>query len=370
MLEMIDIPTSTHPDTPFARQRAFISEQYAALDTAEKAKRSRDIAKILSLTEAEWVASSCGPIQSIRLAGPASEILKKVGTLDRVMALTRNDACVHERHGQYLDIQANNPVGLVMGPDIDLRLFFSCWQDVFAVQERDRYSLQFFDSEGVAVHKIYCTDQTNMTSYLKLVQEHAISPSFPDVKRIPISVPENSVDSPDEFRRAWLAMLDTHDFFPLIRKFNVSRLGALSCVGDDLAQEVSQSSIQAMLLEAAQSNLEIMCFVGNRGMIQIHTGRVSNIIMRGPWLNVLDARFNLHLNMDSVSSAWIVNKPTEDGWVTSLEVFAHNGEMIVQFFGARKPGKPELTSWRQLMLSLCAQPLRDTAFGLVGNHHA
>jgi hypothetical protein len=37
-----------------------------------------------------------------------------------------------------------------------------------------------------------------------------------------------------------------------------------------------------------------MCFVGNRGCIQIHTGPVKNIKIMGPWLNVMDPGFNLH----------------------------------------------------------------------------
>ena len=100
-----------------------------------------------------------------------------------------------------------------------------------------------------------------------------------------------------------------------------------------------------------------MCFVGNREMIQIHTGRVRQIEQRGPWLNILDSTFNLHLNMAGVSQVWVVNKPTEDGWVTSLEVLDDEGELIVQFFGSRKPGQPEQPPWRALMMSLCDQPL-------------
>ena len=64
------------------------------------------------------------------------------------MALTRNDWCVHERHGEYLDIQADGPVGLVLGPDIDLRVFFSSWRSAWAVEQDGRHSLQFFDGEG------------------------------------------------------------------------------------------------------------------------------------------------------------------------------------------------------------------------------
>lgn len=58
-----------------------------------------------------------------------------------------------------------------------------------------------------------------------------------------------------------------------------------------------------------------MIFVGNPGCIQIHTGPVHNIKAMGPWLNVLDLDFNLHLREDEVTQVWKVGKPTRDGWV-------------------------------------------------------
>ena len=81
------------------------------------------------------------------------------------------------------------------------------------------------------------------------------------------------------------------------------------------------------------------------------------MLRTGPWFNVLDPMFNLHLNTESIDSCWVVNKPTVDGWVTSLEAFTRNGDLVVQFFGERKPGTPELPTWRNLLVGLCAQPL-------------
>jgi putative hemin transport protein len=49
---------------------------------------------------------------------------------------------------------------------------------------------------------------------------------------------------------------------------------------------------------------------------------------------------------------WIVRKPTADGEVTAIEVFNELGEIIVQFFGKRKPGIPELQGWRDIVASL------------------
>lgn len=357
MLEMIDMPISEQGSPAYERQAQTVRHRYEALTAEQKKQRAREIAAALDISEAQWVSVSCHPIRSVRLKGTPQAIFKEVGKLGRVMALTRNDSCVHERHGQYLNIQVEGPVGLVLGSDIDLRAFFGGWRDIFAVEEGHRFSLQFFDQEGRAVHKIYCTEETDTASYLALVQNFADPPAWSEHISIPkVSVPDDVRDV-HQFRQAWLAMKDTHDFFGMLKKFNVSRVGALQQAGQDLAQSVPLLSIETMLHRAALSGVEIMCFVGNCGMIQIHSGTVKNIVRQGVWLNVLDPTFNLHLNTADIKQVWVVNKPTLDGWVTSLEVFDSHDVLVVQFFGARKPGQPELTAWRALATSLCALPL-------------
>ncbi len=350
----------------YDQQIALVHGKFNKFQADLEHKRARDVAHLLGLTEAQWVAAQCGSLRSIRLFGNPMDILKEIPRLGAVMALTRNDYCVHEKHGRYLNVQSDQPVGLVLGPDIDLRMFYSNWSHVWAVEENKRSSIQFFDHAGQAVHKIYCTSQSNAAEYVAIIGEYAGEPVWP----IPVTYPVDEArtylpiltmsDLKDEhavFRQAWLAMTDTHDFYPLICRFNLTRLAALQAVGDDLAKRVTPEVIEEMLGSVSRSGLPIMCFVGNRGMIQIHKGAVKNIQRKGPWLNVLDDKFNLHLDTTKIDSVWIVSKPTSDGWVTSMEVFAESGELIVQFFGARKPGFAELTVWRELMLGLCVETI-------------
>ena len=357
MFDLLDLPLLEALDSEYLAQVQGLHQRYETLSETEKNKRARDIAALLGVSEAQWVAASVGPLTSVRLNAEYQELIKEVGALGTVMALTRNAHCVHERYGQYLDVQTQGPVGLVLGPDIDLRMFFGNWTDAFAVEEAGRWSLQFFDQTGAAIHKIYCTDQTDAAHFLVLVQRHAQAPAWPAIRPMVHPMKPDRVEDVAAFRDAWMAMTDTHQFFGLLQTFHVSRRGALQAAGPGLAQQVEPAAIEHMLRHAASTELAIMCFVGNRGMIQIHTGPVRQVLARGPWLNVLDPTFNLHLNMDGVSQVWVVNKPTEDGWVTSLEVLDDQGELIVQFFGARKPGQPEQQPWRSLMVSLCGQPL-------------
>ncbi len=53
-----------------------------------------------------------------------------------------------------------------------------------------------------------------------------------------------------------------------------------------------------------------------------------------------------------IENAWIVSKPTDDGVVTSVEIFDANGDLMAMFFGSRKPGIPEQQAWRDIAARL------------------
>ena len=69
-------------------------------------------------------------------------------------------------------------------------------------------------------------------------------------------------------------------------------------------------------------------------------------------MNILDPDFNMHLRQNDIATAWLVRKPTTDGIVTSVELFDNKQEMVVQFFGLRKPGIPEREEWTTLVNTL------------------
>ncbi|MEL7342254.1 MAG: ChuX/HutX family heme-like substrate-binding protein, partial [Bacteroidota bacterium] len=63
----------------------------------------------------------------------------------------------------------------------------------------------------------------------------------------------------------------------------------------------------------------------------------------------MDPDFNLHVKEPMITSSWIVRKPTADGMVTALECFNEEGQQVVQLFGKRKPGIPELPEWQEIV---------------------
>ncbi|PSL29383.1 hemin-degrading factor [Dyadobacter jiangsuensis] len=333
--------------------RTELKERWAAYKLANPKSRIRDDAKALGTSEAELLATGLGTHVQL-LDGDFRELIKEMGSLGHVMALTRNDHVVHERKGVYEKISFNNHVGLVLGEDIDLRLFLGDWKFGFAVSENERHSLQFFNSFGEAAHKIYLTEKSNKEAYDTLVTKYLAADQdvnlFVSEKKEKVAETDEAADFDQAaFQQEWLALKDTHDFFTLLRKHKLSRKQALRNAPEGYAHRIKPESMKPLFDAISETELPIMVFVSNPNCIQIHTGPIKKIFVMGPWLNVMDPEFNLHLREDAIDEAWVVRKPTEDGIVTGIELIDKDGVMFNQFFGKRKPGIPELTEWPALI---------------------
>jgi putative hemin transport protein len=335
-----------------------LGEKWEDLKISEKGIRIRNAAEKLNVSEVELLATQCGN-NVIRLNPNFQDILAEVESLGKVMALSRNNEVVHERKGVYLNPSLDNPhVGLFVGEDIDLRLFFGPWKSAFAVtegtEEKPRYSLQFFAADGEAIHKIYLTPQSNLAKYNELVNKYksenqentqTVETFKNDIKEL-----HDSEINQQDFQNDWVNLKDTHHFFGLLKKYNLTRTQALRLAPKgNYAVKVNTDALTDILNKSALSQTEIMVFVGNKGVIQIHTGAVHKIVEMNGWLNVLDPDFNLHILSNKVTDMWVVRKPTEDGMVTALECFNNEGEQVVQLFGKRKPGIPELSAWQNIV---------------------
>ncbi len=333
-----------------------LKEKWEALKAENPHVRIRNAAAQFGVSEAELLATGIG--EEVTVLNPDFPgILTEAEKLGNVMALTRNDECVHERKGTYQNGDFSSPhAQLFVGEDIDLRIFLNHWKFAFAVVEGDKKSLQFFGKDGLALHKIYLTKKSEEAAFDAIVEKFKAEDqnqtfAFEAAAPKQAEKPDTEIDV-EGFKKAWTELKDTHDFFMMTRKFGVSRTQALRLAPEGFTQKIDNSKVVNILEEASEKNTPIMVFVGNRGIIQIHTGNVKKTLWHQQWFNVMDPDFNLHLDVTKIAEAWIVKKPTEDGEVTAIEVFNKEGDFIVQFFGKRKPGIPELQEWKDLVATL------------------
>lgn len=314
--------------------------------------RERDFARIHAITEAQLVAAEVGR-SAIRLRPELDVLLHGLCDVGEVMALTRNESAVHEKIGPYEKVGVGPVNSIVLGEQIDLRIFPARWAFGFAAEKTGtdgaiRRSLQFFDGQGHAVHKVHARPATRLDAWSALVERLRHQEQADTIDLVPLADQVDAGAPADvaTLREQWQAMTDTHQFFGMIRKLNLHRLTAIEMVGEDLAWQLDAKAVELLFANVAGTDLPIMAFVGNHGCIQIHSGPITNVKPMGPWLNVMDETFHLHLRLDQIASVWAVRKPTSDGHVTSVEVYDANRELIIQFFGKRQEGSDERAGWR------------------------
>jgi putative hemin transport protein len=327
-----------------------------ALTAAGARPRARDAAAMLgapeaALLEARRLRGEATPLRRPDAPGGLVALLARLGAVGEAMALTRNDSCVHEKTGVYAAPEFHGGMGQTLG-EIDLRLFPAHWAHGYAVHDAERPSLQFFDGAGVAVHKVHATEATDRRAWEAMVDGMA-DPAAPAAALSPPPPPETA--RPDAevdvaaLRAGWAALEHSHAFFGLLRRVGATRAQAVRLGGPEFARPVGRGAARAALAGAADMDVPLMIFVGNAGCVQIHSGPVRRIETRGPWLNVRDPRFDLHLREDRIDSAWVVRKPSIRGDIHSLELFDRDGFCFAQIFGERPPGETERADWRALV---------------------
>ena len=345
-----------------------LAERWSALRVEQPKLQPRDAAQKLNVSEAELVATNVGKgATRLRDGGPAYKaVYDRLHELGQIKAITRNDTAVLERVGTVTQAKLNADgrvipgTGFAGGP-IDLRFGTDQWRSAFAVVQPGREgktsrSLQFFDVHGNAVNKVYLDNEAGVAAFDKLVADFKApeQPAYLSVDKAPAKVagkPNGEVDV-KELRDTWNELSDVHEFPRLLKDLGITREQALDLIGKDAAYRISGQSVQTLLESAAKQGQPIMVFVGNPGMTQIFSGKITKVKATEEWYNVLDPDFNLHLRQAGIDHGWVVKRPAKDGMITSVEFYDAKGEQVVNFFSRRDRNKEETTAWRAIVATL------------------
>lgn len=356
-----------------------LAERWNKLRTEQPKLQIRDAARALNVSEAELLATNIG--QTVTLLKyddhAAREIMRRALDFGKVLALTRNENGVLERTGVAMRVaqdtaaaataagaddpereaRLRNIAGGYLGGEIDLRFNFANWKHAFAVVQPGRdgqisRSLQFFDANGTAAHKLYLKNEAAAGVFDKLVADFRAADQNAALKVLPLApkAAEKADSAVDvkEFQLAWKEMTDVHQFNRLLGEFGIAREQALRLAPEGVVTRVTPLAMRQLLDESARQKLPIMAFLGNGSVTQIFSGVITKTAASGEWYNVLDPDFNLHLRESAFKSGYVVQR----AGVTSVEFFDKNGELVVTFFGVRERAKPQPQAWLDLTRSL------------------
>ena len=358
---------------------ATLAERWSTLRTEQPKLQIRDAARALGVSEAQLLATNIGKgVTRLQADGnQPREIMRAALDLGIVQAITRNENGVIETTGvaskfkqagdkseqadakqdPETEARQRNIAGGYLGGQIDLRFHFENWKYAFAVEQAGRdgkptRSLQFFDANGTAVHKIYLRNEPGVAVYDKLVATFRMPQQSAELNVL--AVAPKAAEKPDaeidvkEFQLAWKDMTDVHQFAQIMREFHLSREQALRLAPAGVVERVKPEALRTLLENAAKDQVAIMVFLGNDGLTQIYSGKIEKTMAAGGFFNVLDPDFNLHIRDTALRSGWVVKR----GGVTSVEFFDNDGTQVVSFFGVRERGKPQPQAWVDLADSL------------------
>lgn len=310
--------------------------------------RHRDIATQLGISECALIAAHTGPREGTtegnicvtRLRPDWRALIDVFTRLGRVMALTRNHACVQENLGRYHIKHQDERVVQVWGGGIDVELQHHRWTHGFAVEETTaqgvQRSVQFFDGAGDAVHKVFLKADSDLVAFEALIAQFAHRDQTPQVP-IHTSVQNvsttNHPTNPWDLLSAWQRINTPDDFWSLVATMKLNGQEALRLVENQYAWQVTPDVCRLWLQEASEQSRGICVATGNTGAKQRHSGVVKRIVDMGPWLNVLDPDFNLHLRTDLICGAWQVTLPAADPHLTWLALFDDKEHLITSFLG-------------------------------------
>ncbi|SIO56025.1 putative hemin transport protein [Rhodovulum sp. ES.010] len=337
---------------------ALSPERIRAVRQEKSTMRSRDLADSLGIAEADVLAAQTGRGVT-RIAAHPDALMRAMPGFGTAMALTRNESAVIEKTGDYGDYTPGAHAAMVLGPAIDLRIFPKHWVHAFAVEEekggRLRRSIQVFDAAGDAVHKVFPQADGIAAKWDDLVAGLRLGDQSQTLALAPRAPAEPAKSGPakaDRLRSEWDRLSDTHQFLQMVRKLRMNRLGAYRIAGAPYVRALDPGCMGGLLEALAADALPFMLFVGNRGCIEIHGGPIRTVKPTGPWLNILDPDFNLHLRGDHVAEVWAVAKPTKRGPAISVEAFDATGGLILQAFGQRVGEVDHTPAWNALVAAL------------------
>lgn len=250
-----------------------------AARAAHPGKRERDLAKILGVSEGALLAADVGR-EAVAIVADPARLLPLLAPLGEVLALTRNESAVHECVGRYA--RWDPAAGHVSGPGLDLRIRAAHWVHAFAVERPGeagpRRSVQVFDAAGEAVHKVH----------LRPASEAGAFAALREALRRPEQAETLAPVPPGTGAAGWWAA--------------------------EGGETLAPAAVTAALEAAAAQGLPLAVVAGNAGAVQAFSGLVHRIVAMGPWINVLDPGFDLHLRQDHVADLRLA-----EGWLTARD---------------------------------------------------
>ena len=272
--------------------------------------RIRDAAYQMKVSEAELLSTEINETVSFLLIEDMTAFIKDVLKVDKIMLLIRSDYVVHEKtiktknirleDNQIIDLDKNDCSILDFNIDAFEYVFFQKKMHI----NRELKSFQFFDKAGTAILKIYLKGK-DLGFFDEIDLKYKKTYNYEMQSDLDINN-SNLLDSKIKINLPY----DTSN-------------SKTSC------RDISVKSLRLILENASDMKTPIQIHALGLGTIQYHRNTVRNIVDYGPWVNVIDQKFNLHVLENGLTRASLIQYQFKDCQQYLINFFDKNNTHVL-----------------------------------------
>jgi putative hemin transport protein len=270
---------------------------------------ARNAAQKLGVSEARLIALGGSEGKSHRLYIPDyAAFLRTLPEFNPVLALVRNDNAVLERDCSPVFTPSAHHGFVSTGDGVLLAFNPNAVANAFVVRAEKflKRGLQFFDSAGVAILKLYLRDEAKLAAFDAWLQPWLAADQSDD---LPAPVPSAEAAKASEggcghhhhHGEGETAHAAAH----------AAHGGAHTCqCGGSAVRYATEAPIalpaksyETLLTAAIKSGEAVTVGVANGNAFLSVTAPVKKTVPSGPWFNILDAELHLHLASEAAKSA-------------------------------------------------------------------
>ena len=282
--------------------RKNLKSKWENLLKSDKKIRIRDAAKKLGVSELELLVTKINDeVQYLLINDFHKFFISLFENIKSLMFLIRNDVSVHEKTVNSSDLKISKD-GFINCSEsrspflnIDFNNFIHCFYESKIHAGRRLCSLQIFDYFGDSVIKIYNRDD---------------GINFERICKKNISLYENQVEN--------ISKSKIHKNFEYINSVNRYFMNPKLTIREE---KISNDFLRKVFDLVSKNNFPIQIHLVGNNCIQYHRDIIKNIKIFGPWFNVMDKNFNLHLMDENIETTKLIEFSKDDKKYFSLEFF-------------------------------------------------
>ncbi len=273
-------------------------------DPNNKSIRIRDVAEKLNVTEAELLSTKVGKdIYYLKISNH-NKFFEQLFTIDKVMLLIRSNFVVHEKiidtksvifdNNKIINKEDKLPI-----LNFNINAFHHVFFEKKIHQNKNLLSFQFFDYKGDSVIKIYLKSKDEK-SFNKIADEYRVDYNYELQDMSKINQPNIECKFINEYN------------LKVIEKIKSNQL-----------------ILRDILESASKEKFPIQIHALGNCANQYHFGKVKNIMDFGPWINVIDKKFNIHAMEKKLSQFFIIKNQFNGIESYSVEFYDNSNNLIL-----------------------------------------